>query len=488
MKYRFFLTDVPAMFVLSIFLLVFVHHFDKRVYVASYQNSSTSLGEYHGDIIADAGAAVSENKSEEKFYNGSDLADNGCGYAIKVNKTKNVVTVYTLDKEGYYTVPYRAMVCSVGEKGNTPVGIYNLGDRAEWLPLEGDVYGQYATRIVDDILFHSVPYFTQNKNDLEIEEYNKLGDSVSAGCVRLSVIDSKWIYDNCNEGTLVEIFESDYEGPMGKPVSAVLSSGGASGNWDPTDPDRENPYVGNIPMIFGAYDREIERFSDFNLLSGVSAIDSTGVDVTEDIQVEGDVDATTCGTYKITYSVTDGTGLKGSATANIIVKDEVPPELFVNQEIKTIGMYDATSLEEIRNLLLKNVTAFDGNQELDEDAILIDYSEIIEKGFGKCHVKYRAKDSEGNQSKVVVLTMDVDLEAPKLTMVNEQIGELRVSNLLNDDYLLGLIKASDNSGSVDLTVSRPLTYVTGEPYIVMYCAKDAFGNVTTLSVTYQVEE
>ncbi len=488
MKYRFFLKDVPAMFIISLFLLIFVRHFDNHVSVVSYQSSSTSLGEYQGDVIVDAGAAVGEKAAEEKLYNGSNLENNGCGYAIKVNKTQNVVTVYTLDKDGYYTVPYRAMICSVGEKGNTPVGIYNLGDRAEWLPLEGDVYGQYATRIVDDILFHSVPYFTQNKNDLEIEEYNKLGSGVSAGCVRLSVIDSKWIYDNCNEGTLVEIFESDYEGPMGKPVSAVISSGGVSGNWDPTDPDRENPYVGNIPMILGAYDREVERFSDFDVLSGVSAIDSTGIDITEDIKVEGEVDLTTCGIYKVTYSVTDAAGLSGLATANVIVKDEEPPELFVDQKVTTIGMYDATSLEDIRNLLLKNVTAFDGNQELDDSSILVDYSEIIKKGFGKCHVKYRAKDSEGNESKVVVLTIDVDLEAPVITMVNGQIGEIRVSNLSNDDYLLGLVKASDNSGSVDLTVSRPLTYVAGEPYIVMYCAKDTFGNVTTLSVTYQVEE
>ena len=137
------------------------------------------------------------------MYNGSDIKDNGMPYCIKVNKTQNVVTVYTVGEDGYYNKPVKAMICSVGETGNTPEGLFELGAREEWLALEGDVYGQYATVITGSFLFHSVPYFTQDKSDLEIEEYNKLGSSVSAGCVRLSVIDAKWIYDNCSEMTYV---------------------------------------------------------------------------------------------------------------------------------------------------------------------------------------------------------------------------------------------------------------------------------------------
>lgn len=488
MKHHFFLADVPLMFVISILLLVLIGGTDHTVEMKYYQKEVKSFGKYEGDVISDAGTSEGSTKPEEIFYNGEELKDNGCTYAIKVNKKKNVVTIYTLDRNGCYTIPYKAMVCSVGEKGNTPVGIHNLGDRAEWLPLEGDVYGQYATRIVNDILFHSVPYFTQNKDDLEIEEYNKLGQSVSAGCVRLSVIDSKWIYDNCSEGTLVEIFESDYDGPMGKPVSAVISSGKAVGNWDPTDPDRENPYIGNIPVILGAYDREIERLSDFDVLSGVSAIDSTGIDITDEIKVDGEVDTTSCGIYKVTYSVTDETGITGAATANVIVKDEEPPSIFVDQKVESIGMYDVNSENELKDLLLQNVSAFDGKQELGKDSIVVDYSEIYERGYGKCHVKYMAKDSQGNASNVVVLTLDVDLEAPTLVIKKSVPGEIRLSKLLDDNYLLGLVDAKDNSGTVDVTLSRPLSYIKGEPYIVVYCAKDEFGNVSTLSVTYQLTD
>lgn len=483
MKHKFFLSYVPGMCIIGILLTVVAGRVNGKVKMVSYQADKINLGQYQGDIIQDGGVSGRDAQQDEPYYNGSDLEDNGLPYCIKVNKTKNVVTVYAVGADGYYSKPIKAMVCSVGETGNTPEGVYDLGDRAEWLLLEGDVYGQYATRITGSILFHSVPYFTQNKADLEVEEYNKLGTSVSAGCVRLSVIDAKWIYENCSENTYVEIFESEYEGPFGKPVAAVINSNGG-GNWDPTDPDRANPYMGNIPMILGAYDREIERYSDFDVASGVTALDSFGTDVTNYMKVEGEVDEDTCGTYKVTYSVTDETGITASATANIIIKDEEAPVLHVKQRVKSIGAYDASSTEELKALLLENVTAYDGSRKLDDEAILMDYSEVLEKGYGKCHIKYRAVDSEGNQSDVVVLSVDVDMEAPTLSLKNEMMGKIHVSNMLDDEYLLGLVNATDNSGKVEVTLSRPLTYVVGEPYRIIYCAKDEFGNVTTLSATY----
>ncbi len=488
MKYRFFLSYVPGMFVISILLITAAGRYNGKAKMVSYQVERADLGNYTGEKIRDGGTSGKSDQQEEQFYNGSNLKDNGLPYCIKVNKTRNVVTIYALGEDGYYDKPVKAMICSVGEKGNTPDGVYDLGDRAEWLPLEGNVYGQYATRITGSILFHSVPYFTQNKADLEIEEYNKLGNSVSAGCVRLSVIDAKWIYDNCSEMTYVEIFESEYDGPLGKPVAAVISSGGTEGNWDPTDPDRDNPYMGNVPVILGAYDREIERYSDFDITAGVTALDYTGRDVTNYMKVEGEVDENTCGIYKVTYSVEDETGITGSATANIIIKDEEPPVLYVNQKITSIGAYDASSSKQLHDLLLENVTAYDGSRQLEDSAILVDYSEILEKGYGKCHIKYRAKDSEGNQSEVVVLSVDVDMEPPRLSLKNTLQGDIRISNMLNDDYMLGLVEASDNSGEVEVTISRPLTYQPSEPYLVMYCAKDGFGNVTTLNVTYQLRE
>lgn len=93
----------------------------------------------------------------------------GYAYYIRVNRSANVVTVYTAGDDGRYSVPYRAMVCSSGGSG-TPLGDFSLDGwyRWEWLGLVGGVSGQYCTQIYGDYLFHSVPYTERyNKGSLQ---------------------------------------------------------------------------------------------------------------------------------------------------------------------------------------------------------------------------------------------------------------------------------------------------------------------------------
>ncbi|MDE5830861.1 MAG: L,D-transpeptidase [Clostridia bacterium] len=108
--------------------------------------------------------------------------------------------------------------------------------------MSGDVYGQYASRITGSILFHSVPYVYQDKSTLEWWEYDKLGQTASLGCVRLTVEDAKWIYSNCIAGTKVEFYASSNPGPLGKPTAKKISEDEDVRNWDPTDPDSNNPW------------------------------------------------------------------------------------------------------------------------------------------------------------------------------------------------------------------------------------------------------
>lgn len=163
-------------------------------------------------------------------------------YLIKVNRTQNIVTVYTADDKGQFTKPYKAMVCSVGLNDETPTGTFKTTDKYTWRLLSGNVYGQYATRITGHILFHSVPYYTQDKGDLESEEYNKLGQAASLGCVRLSVEDAKWIYDNCKQGTAVTIYDSANPEPLTPPSPKKIDLSDSRKGWDPTDPDPSNPW------------------------------------------------------------------------------------------------------------------------------------------------------------------------------------------------------------------------------------------------------
>ena len=108
--------------------------------------------------------------------------------------------------------------------------------------LYGGVWGQYTTRIVGSILFHSVPYFSRNKGDLEWEEYNKLGTQASLGCVRLAVRDVKWIFYNCPSGTKVHIYDGDIPAGIGKPSAIKIDGSNPNRGWDPTDDDPLNPW------------------------------------------------------------------------------------------------------------------------------------------------------------------------------------------------------------------------------------------------------
>ena len=164
-------------------------------------------------------------------------------YYIKVNRLASCITVYGMDEEGDYTIPVKAMACSVGLNGRTPIAKTKITNKYIWRQLYGGVYGQYAVRFNGHVLFHSVPYTSMSKNTLKSAAYNKLGEAASMGCVRLCVADAKWIYDNCEIGTVVEVYESEDPGPLGEPEPIRIDLESPNRGWDPTDPDQNNPWL-----------------------------------------------------------------------------------------------------------------------------------------------------------------------------------------------------------------------------------------------------
>ncbi|MBE5820935.1 MAG: hypothetical protein E7310_09095 [Clostridiales bacterium] len=163
-------------------------------------------------------------------------------YYIKVNYGANVVTIYSKDENGDYTVPVKAMVCSTGRATPTS-GTYTIKGRWRWLKMIGGVYAQYTTQVVGNILFHSVPYLRKgDSSSLEYWEYDKLGTRASAGCIRLTMQDASWIYNNIASGTLVEFYSSSDPGPLGKPSAPKISWNEECRGWDPTDSDPNNPW------------------------------------------------------------------------------------------------------------------------------------------------------------------------------------------------------------------------------------------------------
>jgi len=256
-------------------------------------------------------------------------------FEIHVNKQMNCITVYAMDNNGAYSIPYKAMVCSTGNA--TPLGTFKTPAKYIWKVLKGGVWGQYSTRITGSILFHSVPYRSANKSTLYSAKYNKLGTTASAGCVRLTTIDAKWIYDNCPLGTTVIVYNDGNPGPLGKPTAMKLPK---NNGWDPTDPDPANPWNGKIVHIDGVGNKTVEAGTGFDVMSGVSAFDGSGNNITGSVRVSTNVDANKPGNYFAQYTVTDSTGTTTSEECSITVVDTCAPRINKNPAAKSVVALD----------------------------------------------------------------------------------------------------------------------------------------------------
>ena len=176
-------------------------------------------------------------------------------YIIYVNRVLNCITVTQPVGDGT-VIPVKAMVCSCGREGHeTPEGVFRTSDYYEWRRMVDDTYGRYAVRFNGKILFHSVPYTETSPDTLEWEEYNALGENASLGCVRLSVEDAKWIYDNCKPGTTVVVYsDSETAGLLEKPTAIKIAEDSPYKGWDPTDIDINNPWLAEAAMFVGTID------------------------------------------------------------------------------------------------------------------------------------------------------------------------------------------------------------------------------------------
>ena len=74
------------------------------------------------------------------------------------------------------------------------------------------------------------------------------------------------------------------------------------------------------PQLKGVNDIVIEKGQEYNLLKGISAYDKEDCDLTHKIKIDGQVDTSKAGKYKVKYQVTDSDGAEKTSIRNIEVK------------------------------------------------------------------------------------------------------------------------------------------------------------------------
>lgn len=342
-------------------------------------------------------------------------ADTKYPYKIKINKGTNVVTIYTSDGD-----PYTAFTCSVGWA--TPTGTYKTKEKYTWHELMGPSYGQYCTRITEGILFHSVWYYTPDKDNQSYSNYNKLGELASHGCCRLTVAAAKWIYDNCPTGTEVKIFNGDSkDDPLGKPKTISVS--GYSG-WDPTDPDPKNPYkTGSKKPVITVKSTAVQLGKGLTK-KNLKVVDSNGFDITgwKGIKIMG-FNPKKLGAYQTEISLVDSCGRMATKKVTYIVTDKKKYTI----DIKN------TSLRKKYNSsldLMSGVKCYNTNGEKVNEKVKVyikkpsknEYtyigkpsSKYVFDELGTYKIKYTATNSNNGLIREKIRTVEVyDGSAPKL--------------------------------------------------------------------------
>lgn len=140
-------------------------------------------------------------KLNEDTINQFDITSN-TNYLVFVNIAEQKTYVYEGSKNDW-TLD-KTFTCSTGIEGKeTPVGVFTVQNRAPWFfsPKYGQG-GKYYVQFMGNYLFHSIPF----DSDKTTVSDPTLGVPASHGCIRLSVEDSKWLYDNVQNGSKIIIY------------------------------------------------------------------------------------------------------------------------------------------------------------------------------------------------------------------------------------------------------------------------------------------
>jgi len=245
-------------------------------------------------------AIVTENVTTDS----TNFAIDNNTYSIKINKSKNFITIYKLDSSAK-ELAFKTFRCSVNS--NVPIGSSKITEKFVWRMLDRNQYAQYTSRIGATLYIHSVPYSSEKNSSLITDAYNKLGSTASIGSIYLAVADSKWIYENCKNDTVVEVYENAAEEPA-IPIADKIELPFGTG-YDPSDLETTNKVVQHkINYLSGVKDKEVAVGTSINLWEGIYAVDMEGNDITSYISISGDINTDIAGSYTVTYNLMDTFG------------------------------------------------------------------------------------------------------------------------------------------------------------------------------------
>lgn len=198
--------------------------------------------------------------------------------------------------------------------------------------LPGENYGTASIRAIDNTKNQVQHYFKKYANTslTDSESYKKVGTTSSIGFEGEAhpIFGADWaklvVDHSIEKGLGMTSFWSMNRDAM------LESNKGVTNQYQFTDiykifgegSNPGDPQKNQAPILQGVDNKTIYVGDKFNLLEGVSATDREDGDITTKIKIEGKVDTSNAGDYKINYSVTDSEGLTTTKQRTIIVKEK----------------------------------------------------------------------------------------------------------------------------------------------------------------------
>ncbi|GAA0714621.1 glycosyl hydrolase family 18 protein [Paraclostridium ghonii] len=201
--------------------------------------------------------------------------------------------------------------------------------------LPGENYGTASIRAIDNTKNQVQQYFKKYANIslTDSEAYKKVGTTSSIGFEGEAhpIFNTEWsklvVDHSIQKGLGMTSFWSMNRDAM------LENNKGVTSQYQFTDiyktfgegSNPEDPQKNQAPVLHGIDNKTIYVGEKFDLLEGVSATDKEDGDLTSKIKVEGNIDTSKIGNYKINYFVTDSKNLTTSKQRVITVKEKPDP-------------------------------------------------------------------------------------------------------------------------------------------------------------------
>ena len=183
--------------------LCYISRWDVDGIVGSKTREAISLFQSNNGLEE---TGVADEATQKLLYSEDPVGD-WTPYKLEISLDDQRVYVYALNDDNHYE-QIDTFICSTGLGNSTPKGIFiKTQPLNRWHYFKKFLcWAQYSYQIEGDILFHSVLYSAKSESTLRVNSVYALGSKASHGCVRLQVEDAKWIYENCEKGTIVIVY------------------------------------------------------------------------------------------------------------------------------------------------------------------------------------------------------------------------------------------------------------------------------------------